>query len=127
MNPSLLHLLQSMVPRSELNSALVEANTSKTSAKELARTVEDLKQQLLRTNEQFQAGNVLRSEMVPLSELAAARAREEAASASAWAANERLKETGSRLENRLAEKEEELDQLRTTLQVPSNAPADVNS
>jgi hypothetical protein len=112
--------LQTMVPRSELTSALVEANTSNTSAKALARAVEDLKQQLSRANEQCKAGNALRSEMVPLSEFAAARASEEAASASALAANERLKEIGTKLETRLAEKEEELDGLITTLQVPSN-------
>ncbi len=112
-----------MAPRSELNSALAEVNISNSSAKALARDVDDLKQKLLLANAQCKAGNEIRSEMVPLSELAAARAREEAASAITLTANERLKEAGSRLKKRLAEKEEELDQLRTALQVPSLSKA----
>jgi hypothetical protein len=110
-----------MVPLSELKAALVKTDIGDTSAKALAIENEALKQQLLRANEQRKAEEALRSELVPLSELAAARAREEAAIASALTASERLKESGSKLEKRLAEKEEELDQLRTTLQVRTNS------
>ncbi len=110
-------LTQKMIPRSELNAALAEVNISQAAANGLAREVETLKQQLLRTNEQCKAEQTFRSEMVPLSELVAARALEEAANASVLMANERQKEAGSRFEKQLAEKEEELDTLRSILQV----------
>ncbi len=108
-----------MIPRSELNAALLAANVSNTAANALARDVETLKQQLLRAEEQYKAEQASRGEMVPRSELAAARAQEEAATATTLVASERQKEAGTRLQKRLAEQQEELDQLRATLQVSS--------
>ncbi len=111
--------LQSMVLRSEIHSALEKVNISNASAKALARDVEDLKQQLSRAHEQCKAGKDLRSGMMPCSELVTAMKLEKAAAVSTLTANQRQKEASARLKEQLAKQQEELEQLRTTLQVPS--------
>ena len=106
-----------MVPRSELLAAQAEMKSSREEAEGLAREVDALHQQLSRAKEQCKMEQAAISEMVPRSELAAAKAREEEAAALARSANERHREAATKLEARLSGMEEELDQLRATLKV----------
>jgi polyhydroxyalkanoate synthesis regulator phasin len=106
-----------MVPRSELYTAQAEVKSSREEAEALARDVESLHQQFTRAREQCTMEQATISEMVPRSELAAAKAREEEAAALARSAHERHREAAIKLEARLSGMEEELDQLRATLKV----------
>ncbi len=106
-----------MVPRSELQAAQAEAKASREEAEAGARDMDALQQQLARAKEQCKAEQAAISEMVPRSELAAAKAREEEAAALARGAHERHREAATKLEARLSAMEEELDQLRATLKV----------
>ncbi len=106
-----------MVPRSDLYAAQAEAKSSREEAEALARDVDSLHQQLSRVKEQCKMDQATISEMVPRSELAAAKAREEEAAALARSTHERNREAATKLETRLSGMEEELFQLRTTLKV----------
>ena len=91
--------------------------SSREEADALGREVDALHQQLARAKEQCKIDQAAISELAQRSEVAAAKAREEAAAALARSANGRHHEAAAKLEARLSGMEEELDQLRATLTV----------
>ena len=106
-----------MIPRSELIAALAEISAAKDEAQSKAREVASLEQQLLRIKEQRKSELAAFSELVPRSELEAAKEREEGLAALARDAAEKHRDIIAKLERKITVLEEETQKLRATIQV----------